>query len=448
LFELGLGPATAQRMASLVAASPGQRNELLWASIFLCLGVGLVVGILLMLIAGPALSSVRGVTPALRLEIAGAVPFLALSLPASTAYGVLSGALQGRERFLILNTVSASANALMSILPLVVAMVAGPSLPSLIAVVLGTRLLSVIALALYCVKAVPLGRPVIPPLALLKSLLRFGGWVTGAGLLTPLLTSLEKFMIGYVAGVSAVSVYMVPFNLVSRIVPLPVSLSSALFPRFASAQGEEADRLEIQAMRTLCALITLVAIFLMVILGIFLNLWIGNQLAAKAAPVAYIVLVGLWFNSFSHISHAKLMGLGRPDLITKISLFQLIPYAMALYAAVYLWGIYGAAGLWSVRMAIESGIFLYVSGQPKRVSRLLVLPGLGMIGAMAIALYFPLYAPLRWMLLGILLVGASAAALRTLVTMRRPSLQALWHACFRSATRFSDRLRHSLSAKK
>lgn len=426
LFELGLGPATAQKIASLVDASPEDRSELLWGSIFLCLSIGIVAGILLLAVAGPLLTSIRGLTGTLKTEIASVVPLLALSLPASTAYGVLSGALQGRERFLMLNSVSASANALMSILPLAVALLMGPSLPWLIAAVLSARLLSVVVLAFYCVKAIPLGRPAIPSWALINSLLRFGGWVTGAGLVTPLLTSMEKFMIGYVTGASAISVYMVPFNLVSRIVTLPMSLSSALFPRFASAQGEAADDLEARAMKSLCAMMTVVSVFLMGILGIFLRIWIGKKLALAAAPIAYIILAGYWFNSFAHVAHAKLMGRGRPDLITKISLSQLVPYAIALYFAVYMWGIYGAAALWTIRSAIELVIFLCVSGQPRRISKLLLPAGAAMLCAMSVALYFPVEAPVRWLFLGALLAGVSAAAVRTLFSMRQLGLPLPW----------------------
>ncbi|MFL6721071.1 MAG: oligosaccharide flippase family protein [Sphingomonas sp.] len=414
LFELGLGPATAQKIASLRSASPEERSRLLWGAIFLCLAVGTAGGAILWLAGFPLLSSLRGVGGALEAEVGRAVPFLALSLPASTLFGVLTGALQGRERFLALNAVNALSNGLMSIMPLIVALVWSPTLPWLVAAVLGSRLVAVGLAALLCLGAVPLRPPVFPSRNLTNELFRFGRWVTGFAILVPVLSSLEKFLVGYLVGAAATSIYMVPFNLVSRLVAVPMGLASALYPRFAVGTKRNIDQLALQAVASLCALMTIVAVFLMCVMRPFFDLWIGASLGRQAAPIAYVIIAGFWFNGFSHVAHAKLMGSGRPDLPAKISLSQLLPYSIAAYFSVRLWGIEGAAFAWSGRQVVDMTAFFTLTGQLKPFARTIAFPALVVVGTMFAALLLPAYSAAGWISLGALLLLAAVAALRVM----------------------------------
>ena len=61
LFELGLGPATAQRIASYPADAANARNELLWNAITLSLGDGAVGGCGLFLVGKQLLLLLREV---------------------------------------------------------------------------------------------------------------------------------------------------------------------------------------------------------------------------------------------------------------------------------------------------------------------------------------------------------------------------------------------------
>ena len=100
LFDLGLGRATAFRIAALRNAPASARAETFWSALVVNLAMGCVGGGILWLVGRYALIDHAHVSAALRPELVAAIPLLALGVPIATVTGVLSGALQGRERFL------------------------------------------------------------------------------------------------------------------------------------------------------------------------------------------------------------------------------------------------------------------------------------------------------------------------------------------------------------
>jgi O-antigen/teichoic acid export membrane protein len=86
----------------------------------------------------------------------------------------------------------------------------------------------------------------------------------------------------------------------------------------------------------------------------FLTLWIGAEIAAKMAPVAIILLLGIWINGPSYPCYAFLQAIGRPDIMTKFYLIQLIPFLIFLWLLIEWIGIYGAAIAWSLRMLADA----------------------------------------------------------------------------------------------
>ena len=389
LFEMGLGPATAQRIAPMEEEQAERRSATVWGALLLSLLLGMTGAAVLRIFAEPILTGIRGMRAGLAGELTAALLWLAALIPLGTTYGVLSGALQGRQQFLLLNLVSSASNALMSIAPLAIAYAAGPQLTYLIPALVAAKAAAVAILFAVCWRAVPLAGPQWPSRQLLMSLASFGGWVTGAAILTPLLTSAEKFAIGWMVGAAAVSFYIVPFNLVSRVLLLPSSLASALFPRFAVMAEMERGEAERKALLWLVAVLGPAIVALIAVLQPFFRLWLGAGIAARSAPIGTVLLAGLWFNCCSYVPHARLQGSGRPDLVTKISLAQIVPYFVLLFEAIRLGGAMGAAIIWSVRAGVEMFVFFLVTGQPKQLISIIRLPTALLLSAIALALVAP-----------------------------------------------------------
>jgi O-antigen/teichoic acid export membrane protein len=374
LFDLGLSQATAQHIAKLKDAEPRERTETFWTALSINAGFGVCGGVLIWPFAYIFFDRYFQVNEGLRPEILASIPWLIAAVPVATISGVLSGTLQGRERFLALNAISLLGTVMFQILPLIVAWLVSPALTWLLPTALLSRVLSFSLLFSQCRQHLPLtGTPILNH-DLVEPLLRFGGWVTITGVIGPLLEVLDRVVIGALAGARAVTFYVVPFSLSNRVTILSSSMAAALFPRLASATGDERERISTLAVRTLEVAITPLIIIGLFIMEPFLTWWLSAEFAAHAVLVGQILLLGLWANCFARIPYTRLQAQGRPDLVAKAHLAELLPYLCLLYIALSLWGIVGAALAWSVRVAVDCLLMFALSRVPLKFARLFVVP--------------------------------------------------------------------------
>jgi O-antigen/teichoic acid export membrane protein len=185
-------------------------------------------------------------------------------------------------------------------------------------------------------------------------LLRFGGWVSVSGAVIPLLTIIDRLVIGARLGVAAVTAYTVPFNLAQRFTYLPSALNTTLFPRFSQTQLGDNKNLMKLAVTSLIAIQTPFIVTAILLMHPFLTLWIGASLANQSAPVAIILLIGIWINGPSYPCYSYLQAIGRPDIMAKFYLIQLVPFLVFLWFIVGYFGVLGAAFAWSLRMMIDA----------------------------------------------------------------------------------------------
>jgi O-antigen/teichoic acid export membrane protein len=217
-----------------------------------------------------------------------------------------------------------------------------------------------VMLLCFCARRVPeCGWPRLHS-AEIPSLLRFGGWVTVTGVISPLLTVFDRFVIGAIAGMAAVTSYTIPYNLVMRLGVLPSSLQNALFPRFAKLPAAEAARLQAQTVGLIASLVTPPLVACLLGMKMFLSLWIGPALAKTAAPIGEILILGLSVNMLAFIPFGFLQSRGRPDLPAKFHLAELLFYAPLLYALTWRYGPSGAAWAWDAR-SMADAILLFAA---------------------------------------------------------------------------------------
>lgn len=375
LFDLGLGRATAQRIAMLSNGKAEERSEAFWTALAMNSALGILGALIMWPVALYFFGNHFSVDAEIKPEVLEAVPWIALAVPIATMSGVLSGTLQGLSKFLELNVISVSGSALLQIVPLSVAVLYGPDLTWLIPATILTRLCITALLFQRCYSRVLAGHPFKISKTLSVSLLQFGGWVTISSVIGPMMVILDRFVIGAQLGARYVTFYTVPFQLAQRTKVIPVALSSALFPHLAQAGfGEGGSALADKALRALATIITpmfLIGIFL---IDWFLSFWIGERFASEASLVAQILLLGFWGNAFARIPLALLQAAGRPDIVAKCHLAELIPYFVLLYLGLEYFGIAGAAIAFSVRTLVDGVILLYCANILKRSLPFLVTP--------------------------------------------------------------------------
>jgi O-antigen/teichoic acid export membrane protein len=358
VFDLGLSRATANQIARARNEPPASRERVFWTAFILNASFGAVGGLLLFFVGHFLLGHVIKAAPSLQSEAVDALPWLALAVPATTVTLVIAGTLEGLERFLTANSLTVVGLAMFQLAPLGYAYWIGDSLSGLI-MAATLALIASVALS-FAVTAVSLpvrGRPRIDR-DRLGVLLRYGSWITVTGLVGPLLTILDRILIGAVLGATAVTRYTVPYALVFRAQILSTGLARAIFPRFSMLGRTDATHVARQSLSALAAVITPLAVIGAVALDPFLRVWVGDDIASSSAPVGEILLIGVWMNSVAVVPFAFLQAQGRPDVPAKFHLLEVGPYVGALLIGLRWAEIEGAAWAWSGR-AVADALLLF-----------------------------------------------------------------------------------------
>ncbi len=361
-FDMGLARATANRIARLRDAADAERETVFWTALVLNTIFGMLGGVVLYGVSGYAFNAIFSIPDSMRQEVISSLPWLAAAVPLATVSGVLVGALEGRERFAVVNFLQVVGSILFQSVPLVVAYVHGPQLSWIIPAAVLARAVSVFPLAVAAAWAVPLRLSGGVRRSLVRPLLGYGGWVTVTSLATPILDTLDRMLIGGVLGAAAVAHYTVPAEFSSRFRILPGALARSLFPRMSAQSPAQASRQGSESLAVLSAVMTPLVVLGILAIGPFLGLWIGHDFALKAAPVGQLILIGIWINSHAFLPYTQLQAQGRPDLVAKFHLLEILPFVGILWLGVSFLGLAGAALAYTLRVAADAALLFWASG--------------------------------------------------------------------------------------
>lgn len=383
LFDLGLGRATTQRIAVLASAPAQDSANSFWTALCLNIAVGAIGAALLW--GGAALFFLYGfqLDDALRVEAIESLPLLAASVPIATITGVLTGALQGRERFASINLVSTVSTAAFQILPLAVIMLTGPRLIWVLAAAIATRVIAALVLWLQCQREFLSESRGVFKREEVKSLLKFGGWVTVTAMCAPILVMVDRIFIGGLIGPQAVATYSIAIQLAQRMTLVAQALTGATYPRLAGVSREAADSLSNRSAEVLVGLLTPVAIVAVFLCGPFFRLWLGANFDPLSVPIAQLMIISFWINSLAFVPFVRLQAVGRPDLVSYALLAELPLYLGLLWAGMSGFGLLGSAIALAIRLLIDY-VFLSVLARQFAAAKLTA------IALMTLALAFAL----------------------------------------------------------
>ena len=373
LFDPGITRAALFHIARLSEANQEvEREQVFWTALTINLCFGLAGGIVLYFIAKPFFLTTFKMPETMRGEVVASLPWLAASVPLSIVTGVLGGAMQARERFGSFNLINALNALATQIVPLAIAYRYGPDLTRLIAAVLITRAVGSIPNLVVLKQALPFGVGGGFQRCLVATLFSYGGWVTISNLINPVLTTMDRMVVGSVIGAQGVAFYTVPFNLVSRVSLLPASFATSLFPKLSRSSPAESSQLAEDAIGTVAAIMTPLVICGIALLPLFMRYWVGVSFAQRSAPIGVILLAGIWINSLAIIPFEHLQAINRPDLTAKFHAFEIVPFLTVLWAGVHYFGLIGAAWAWTLRVAFDAVLLLVVAKQIKRWKALIL----------------------------------------------------------------------------
>ena len=363
LFDLGIGRALTQVLSEKLAT--GKHEDvppLIWSGLAAMLVLGMLASLMIMGLSDPIIYSWLNIPAPLQAEAKRGLFMLAPSIPMVLLATGLRGILEAKQAFKAVNLVRIPLGVLTFVAPLCVLSFSN-SLEAVFLTLMLVRLVTLLMFFYLCHRTVAQFNQVRWSGKVLPELFRFGGWMTVSNIVSPIMVQMDRFIIGAMLTMAAVAYYATPYEMISKLLVVPGAIAGVCFPSFANfiarRNFSEADALYRRSCKYTLLLLAPVVLACVVLAGWILGIWIGPQFSQESAAVFRILAVGMLINGVAHIPFAYLQGAGRSDLTAKLHVAEVIVYLPLLLAAVKWYGIVGAAGAWTLRVAIDAAALHY-----------------------------------------------------------------------------------------
>lgn len=412
VLDLGLGWALSQSVAEkLGGAREDEIPAAVWTTLAAIFALGLCGTALALAGARWLVHGPLDLSGALAAEAVASIRILALSLPFVATTASMRGLLEARQWF-------SASNALR--IPLALFNFAAPllvlpfshSLVPVVAVLAAGRVALWPAHLWVVLRALPvLRRRPRMRWAELKPLLAFGGWTTVSNVVNPVMTQLDRFLLGGLVSVAAVAYYATPYEMVAKMIIVPAAVGGVVFPAFAASYRAEPARaasLYERALRGILAVLLPMALVIVALAHEGLGLWLGPEFAANGALVAQVLAVGFLINGMAQMPFTLLQGVRRPDLTARLHLTEAPLYLALLWFLASRYGAAGAALAWTIRVTADACALSFLAARELpgagAAMRRLAVPG---VAAGALLMAAAAAPDLSWRL-GVLAAGGTA----------------------------------------
>lgn len=361
LSDLGFGSTTTRYAAEAIGAGrSGEVAGIAWTTAGLQAAIGAILGLGLAA-ATPWLVETLLAVPA---DLTGAARrsfyLLAASLPLVGLGRAFRGLVEAAQRFDLALLVHLPLTVASYVLAAVVA-VAGWPLEAVFAVIVLFRVIGFPAFLGVARRALPeiSLRPVWSRSGV-REMMGFAGWVAVSTVASPLLIYLDRFMVGILLSMTAVTFYAAPYEVIARLAMIPGAIVGALYPALSQLSGAaDRERAEALATRSTSLMVVVVAPLLVLVVGGAadgLAVWLGPEYAEQSALALRILAVGVLVNAAAHVPFGLLQTAGRPDLPARFHVLELPLQVLLAWVLVARFGITGAALAWSARMVLDAAL--------------------------------------------------------------------------------------------
>lgn len=368
LFDFGVGRATTKYVAQYLSEGrPNEIPQLVLTSIVALIGIGVVIGAA-MAWATPWIVRVALRVPAnLTAEATLSLHIIAFSLPLVLGATASRGYLEGAQRFALVNIIRTPGNIALVSAPLLVLPFSNSLVP-VVASLVASRALLFLAYSYFSLRNLP-GRHTASlhwDVRNLRKLLGYGGWLTLTNIVGSLMSSayIDRVLISHLLGIGALTFYVTPFEIISKLLILPGSLIAVLFPAFVTRATEpnQLASLYFRAIRYIYIALLPLTMAILTWAGPGLSFWIGPEFSQKATLPMQLFAIGVMANALAYIPFVVTQAMGRPDLTAKRHIAELPIYIGALYYGTKNFGIDGSATVWAT-WAVLDMIYMFAIAQ-------------------------------------------------------------------------------------
>lgn len=296
---------------------------------------------------------------------------VAVSIPAVVLATGLRGVLEAYQKFGVVNLVRVPLGIWTYLAPMLVVSYSNDLFWVVVALLIGRWLTSLLFIPFVISTQTWKSSQTGLSMKVMAGLFKFGGWLTVSNVVSPLMTYLDRFVVGAVLGAGVVAYYTTPYEVISKLVIVPEALFAVVFPMLArriAAAGKVNDsyRMLNGAMATVMSMVAGLCICLA---SRFFATWISTDFSLQAAIVFQLLAAGLFVNTLSRIPYNLIQASGDSRSTAIIHLVELPIYLMVLFLLLKFFGLPGAAIAWMLRMVIDNLLLGYVACKEALISR-------------------------------------------------------------------------------
>lgn len=364
IFDLGLGQALTKLVAERIGKGEQEHiPSLFWTAFWLMCGLGVFGLVVAEIVIFNLDIGILNVPIVFQNEALAALKIVAISLPFVIASSGARGMLEAHQRFDLVNWVRAPLGIYTFAAPLFVAHYLSNDLSAIAWVLLLGRVMFLCCTMWLCIKTIPSLRRIEKiQSGLLKTLFGFGGWMTVANLVGPMMTYLDRFIIGAFVSMAAVAYYVTPYEMVTKLWILPGALTGVLFTAFAinlNQDKEKAVRLFGRSMDGIFLLMLPIIILLIAFAREILDLWLGSDFASHSVVIFQVLAIGVFINSIGRVLFVFIQAAHRPDIPALLYLIELPLYLLSIWFMLHKFGVEGAAIAWVARIVLDNLVLLF-----------------------------------------------------------------------------------------
>jgi len=149
--------------------------------------------------------------------------------------------------------------------------------------------------------------------------------MTLSNIISPIMANLDRFIIGGMLSVGVAAYYVVPCEVITRLLVFPIVLVAVLFPAFSASFASDPRRTATlfgSSLKYLFLILCPVLLVALVFAREGLTVWLGPALAANSFQVLQWLAVGALLNGLVQILLTLIQGIGRADMAAKLPRYQ------------------------------------------------------------------------------------------------------------------------------
>ena len=362
-FDFGIGKGITKIIAEKIGSNQtDQISKIFWTSLFLMLSISLLASILISFFI-PSLVNIFSISTNFRSETASIFYILAAAIPIVTTMTGLRGFLEAHQKFATINIMKVILGTFTFLGPLLVLLITN-SLFWIIVFLVFIRIILWILYLFQCLKVQKRIRNEIKiDFKSIKPVMKFSIWITLGNIIAPIILYSDRFLIGALISVVALTYYVTPYELVTRLLMVPVALSQVLFPIFSASFLSNPETTKKIFFRGVKFIFFMMYPFILLIITFSyegIELWLGKEFAINSSLLLQLLAIGILMNSLSLMPNNFFQGIGKPKIPTLINLIEFPFYILLMWFSIKVNGIKGAALAFMIMAGIDAAI-MYIA---------------------------------------------------------------------------------------